>query len=315
MSRRRPSRIHGLLPVYKRPGPTSHDVVDMARRALGERRIGHTGTLDPMAEGLLLLCVGHATRLQQFLMRWDKCYRGTVRLGHATTTYDREGELMAPQGAVPALGPEFLAGLTERFSGSFEQVPPPYSAKKVAGRKMYELARNGQEVELEAKTVTVHALRIQALAADLLELEVTTSSGFYVRSLAHDLGLVLGCGGHLEHLQRSRIGPYLASAALDQETLSSAEPAVEIVGGHHWVDLDAVELPLPSVDLNRTAGDCFVHGQEAVVLRTGGEPLAPGDEVVARSDRHRLLGIGAVQTVLARGRTIGLRPSVVLAPP
>lgn len=312
MSRRRPSRIHGLLPVYKLAGPTSHDVVDMARRALGERRIGHTGTLDPMAEGLLLLCVGHATRLQQFLMRWEKTYRGVVQLGHATTTYDREGERSEPRGPVPALEPELLARLTARFRGEIQQVPPPYSAKKVAGRKMYELARDGQDIDLEAKPVTVHGLRLEAAAADRLELEVTTSSGFYVRSLAHDLGCELGCGGHLYELQRTRIGPYLVTAALTQGAL---EPGAEaaILGGSHWVPLDAIELPLPTVELNRGTTERFVHGQDVVVLRAGGDPLEVEGEVVVHSDSLGLLGVGVVQSVLARGRTVGLRPSVVLA--
>ena len=135
MSRRRhPPRFSGLLPVIKEAGPTSHDVVDMARRALKERRIGHTGTLDPMAEGLLLLCVGHATRLQQYLLGWPKTYHGVVRLGFATTTYDREGEEAEPRGEAPVCDSDVLAGLQERFSGTFDQVPPPYSAKKVDGR-------------------------------------------------------------------------------------------------------------------------------------------------------------------------------------
>jgi tRNA pseudouridine55 synthase len=125
MSRRRPARFHGLLPVFKKAGPTSHDVVDMARKALGERRIGHTGTLDPMAEGLLLLCVGQATRLQQYLLRWDKTYRGEVKLGHATTTYDGEGEVQEPTGPPPKLDRATLDGLEPQFRGEIEQVPPP----------------------------------------------------------------------------------------------------------------------------------------------------------------------------------------------
>jgi tRNA pseudouridine55 synthase len=163
MSRRRPSRFHGLLPVFKKAGPTSHDVVDMARKALRERRIGHTGTLDPMAEGLLLLCVGQATRLQQFLLRWDKTYHGETKLGWATTTYDGEGEIQDPQGEPPQISQETLDRLETQFSGEIQQVPPPYSAKKVAGKKLYELARRGEQVIPEPKTVTVHnfSLRIK----------------------------------------------------------------------------------------------------------------------------------------------------------
>ena len=125
MSRRRPARYHGLLPVYKKAGPTSHDVVDMARKALGERRIGHTGTLDPLAEGLLLLCVGQATRLQQFLLLWDKDYEGEIRLGWATTTYDSEGEATDPRGEPPTLDPTAVEALAARFRGEIEQVSVP----------------------------------------------------------------------------------------------------------------------------------------------------------------------------------------------
>ena len=129
MSRRRPSHWNGLLPVFKKTGPTSHDIVDIARRGLKERRIGHTGTLDPMAEGLLLLCVGRATRLPQYLLKWDKAYRGRVRLGWATDTYDAEGERVGDTQQTETLSPGQISELEERFSGRFEQMPPAYSAK------------------------------------------------------------------------------------------------------------------------------------------------------------------------------------------
>ena len=132
MSRRRPPKISGLLPVIKATGPTSHDVVDKARRALKERRIGHTGTLDPMAEGLLLLCVGHATRLQQYLLGWPKTYHGIVRLGFATTTYDREGDATDPRGQAPELDRETLAGIEQRFDGTFDQLAA--SLQRIASR-------------------------------------------------------------------------------------------------------------------------------------------------------------------------------------
>ena len=314
--RRRPSKFHGLLPVVKASGPTSHDVVDMARRALGERRIGHTGTLDPMAEGLLLLCVGNATRLQRFLMDWEKTYRGVVRLGHATTTYDLEGEAMDPHGPVPAIDASGLDALRERFVGEIEQVPPPYSAKKIEGKKMYELARDGQHVELEAKRVSVHDLQLSVTDAERIELEVTCSTGFYVRSLAHDLGVALGCGGHLESLHRDRIGPYTTATALPQAELERVSEAQAIVDGPAWMPLDAVRLPFPDLSLNRGATERFIHGQETVVFRPGGgDDVVPEGSVTVRDDEGVLIGIGIVQSVLARGRTVGVRPSVVLAAP
>jgi len=312
VSRRRTSLRHGLLLVDKRPGPTSHDVVDMARRALHERRIGHTGTLDPMAEGLLVLCIGHATRLQQFLVRWEKTYRGQIRLGHATTTYDGEGEPADPRGAVPELDGAVMARLEGRFVGELAQAPPPYSAKKIGGKRMYELARAGHPAVAEPKTVTVHALALEALDHDLLGVEVAVSSGFYVRSLAHDLGTELGCGGYLGQLQRVSIGPYLADDAIPQSLLETADDPELIVSQKGWIPIDRVTLPFPELQLNRTASERFAHGQEVVVLRSGGGPLAVDNEVAVRSAGGQLLGVGLVQSVLARGRTVGIRPSMVL---
>jgi tRNA pseudouridine55 synthase len=311
VSRRRPSRIHGLLPVFKQAGPTSHDVVDMARRALRERRIGHTGTLDPMAEGLLLLCVGQATRLQQFLLQWDKTYRGEVKLGAATTTYDGEGDPQDPRGTPPALDSDLLQRLQAEFSGAIDQIPPPYSAKKVAGKKLYELARNGEEVLPEPKRVEVHELTLEATASDILTLEARTSTGCYVRSLAHDIGSRIGCGGYLQHLQRLSIGPYLAADALAQEQLEAASEPQKITDGPCWIPLDRVALPFPEVDLNSAAAERFVHGQEVVVFRRAGSEVDTESNIVVRGSGNRLLGIGTVRAVLARGRTLNITPSTV----
>ena len=312
MSRRRPSKFHGLLPVYKRSGPTSHDVVDMARKALQERRIGHTGTLDPMAEGLLLLCVGQATRLQQYLLLWDKTYRGEVQLGSATTTYDSEGELQEPSGDAPRLDRTALDDLAAKFRGEIEQVPPPFSAKKVAGKKLYELARSGEKVTPEAKKVIVHELQFEGAAPDRLFVEARTSSGFYVRSLAHDIGIALGCGGHLHSLQRSAIGPYAADRALSQEDLEAAKSPDDVVNGESWIPLSEVILPFPEIELNSTAAERFVHGQEVVVFKAAAEDLTQESSVVIRGGGRRLLGIGVVRAVLARGRTLNIAPSMVL---
>lgn len=311
---RRPSRWHGLLPVYKNSGPTSHDVVDMARKALGERRIGHTGTLDPTAEGLLLLCVGQVTRLQQYLMRWEKTYQGRLLLGHATTTYDAEGEPMEPQGDPPDLSAEQLGRLEERFSGTIEQIPPPYSAKKVGGKKLYELARSGKQAVVEPKTVMVRSLQLELADAATINVEATTSTGFYVRTLAHDLGLEVGCGAHLRHLCRTAIGPYRAADALPQDALGEVGDPQAIITGAAWIPIDQVRLPFPELSLNAAAAERFTHGQEIVVFRSTTEPLQTGNEVVIRGPDGRLLGVGSVQAVLARGRTISVRPASVMQP-
>ncbi|NOZ93475.1 MAG: tRNA pseudouridine(55) synthase TruB [Acidobacteria bacterium] len=315
MSRRRPSRWHGLLPVAKLAGPTSHDVVDMARKALKERRIGHTGTLDPMAEGLLILCVGTATRLQQYLLAWDKTYEGRIRLGGATTTYDREGEAMEPAGPAPSLDEGALRELETRFSGEIDQVPPPFSAKKVDGKKLYELAREGREVHVEPKRVTVQSLRLELVEPGMLHFEVRTSSGFYVRSLAHDIGVHLGCGGHLEHLKRLRIGPYTAEAAISQEHLQAAGDPQEILEDPAWIPLEDLALPYPELTLNPGAEERFRHGGEVILLRQGEETFSQGDLAVLRGRENRLVGIGTVTNVLARGRTVVISPKMVLQRP
>ena len=292
MSRRRPSRFHGLLPVFKNAGPTSHDVVDMARKALHERRIGHTGTLDPMAEGLLLLCVGQATRLQQYLLLWDKTYQGKIKLGHATTTYDCEGEAQEPTDTPPELDRATLDGLAPQFRGEIEQVPPPYSAKKVAGKKLYELARSGEKVTPEPKTVVVHHLELEASPPDQILVETTTSSGFYVRSLAHDIGIALGCGGHLEHLLRTAIGPYAADRALSQEMLQATEGAEEIIDGEAWIPLDEIALPFPEIELRipgllHPLDRLFDHGKLVALIEEHGFSPALLHEVAAAAGQRQ----------------------------
>jgi tRNA pseudouridine55 synthase len=288
-------------------------VVDAARRALKERRIGHTGTLDPMAEGLLLLCVGHATRLQQYLLGWPKTYHGVVRLGFATTTYDREGERTEPAGEIPTLDSEVLAGLESTFRGTFDQVPPPYSAKKIDGKKLYELARSGRTVDIEPKPVTVQELELGCERPGEIDVRVTASTGFYVRSLAHDIGRELGCGGHLHHLKRLAIGPYDIDGALPQPALESAGDPSEILASDAWIPLSDARLPFPEITVNPGAVERFTHGQEIMVFRTGDDPLEADDRVVVRSADGAMIGIGTVRAVLARGRTLDIHPSMVLA--
>ncbi len=299
----------GLLLVDKPAGPTSHDIVQAARRALRERRIGHTGTLDPAATGLLLLCVGRATRLQQYLLAWPKTYHGEIRLGFATTTYDAEGEPAGEARPVSALPEGALADLEKRYSGELQQLPPPYSAKKAAGRKFYELARAGEEVPLEPKRVTVHAIRLVQSAEDRIAFEVTCSSGTYVRSLAHDLGAALGCGGHLARLRRVSIGPWSVERAVSAEVLAQRP---QEIGERAFVHLAERVLPFPEVTLNPTALDHFCHGQE-VVVRDIAETPAPGGQVVVRERTGELAGIGVALSVLPRARTVTVTPKMVFS--
>lgn len=299
---------HGFLLVDKPAGPTSHDVVQAARRALRERRIGHTGTLDPAATGLLLLCIGKATRLQSFMLTWEKTYEGEIALGVATTTYDTEGEPLGPPRPVPALDEARLAELVARFSGTIEQLPPPYSAKKLAGRKLYELARAGEEVPLEPKTVTVHELRLEPSTPERLRFAVTCSSGTYVRSLAHDMGEMLGCGGHLASLRRVRIGPWRVGDAAGGEALANRPEEIPPTA---WVSLRDARLPFGEVALNPTALSHFAHGQEVVVREVEGS-FPVGGQVAVRDRTGELVGIGVAAAFMPRARTLTVAPRMVL---
>jgi tRNA pseudouridine55 synthase len=213
--------VDGVLVVDKPGGPTSHDVVDRARRVLGTRRIGHTGTLDPFATGVLPLCLGRATRLARFLAAGEKTYRATVRLGFATTTDDATGESLGPP-LDAAVDEAVLRSALSAFVGTFDQVPPTFSAKQVAGRRAYELARRGEAVSRAAVPVTVHALELLARQDDRLEFEVRCSAGTYVRALARDLGERLGCGAHLAALRRTRSGGFGLEQAVPGDSFAGA---------------------------------------------------------------------------------------------
>jgi tRNA pseudouridine55 synthase len=300
---------NGFLLVDKPVGPTSHDVVQAARRAIKERRIGHTGTLDPAATGLLLLCIGKATRLQQYMLAWEKTYHGEIRLGFGTTTYDAEGEALGSPRPVPDLPPTALAELAARFAGDLQQVPPPYSAKKKGGRKFYDLARAGEAVPREPKRVQVQKIELEAAASDRLGFRVTCSSGTYLRSLAHDIGETLGCGGHLASLRRVRIGPWRVEDAVSAEVLANRPHEID---PRAFVSLSAALLPFPEVVLNPTALDHFAHGQEVVVRETDGN-FAPGAPVAVRDRGGELVGVGVALAYLVRARTVNLAPRMVLA--
>jgi tRNA pseudouridine55 synthase len=215
----------GILLVDKPGGMTSHDVVSRARRALGTRRIGHAGTLDPMATGLLILGVGPATRLLTYIVGLDKTYEATIRLGVSTDSDDADGQVTATADAASVAIADIaaqIAGLT----GDIDQIPSRVSAIKIAGRRAYELARAGEDVELAPRRVTVSRFDVldTRRAADVVDLDVVVdcSSGTYIRALARDLGAALGTGGHLTALRRTRIGAFRVSDAVTLEGLESA---------------------------------------------------------------------------------------------
>ena len=217
------SNINGFLIVDKPAGMTSHDVVNAVRRMAGTRRVGHAGTLDPMATGVLVLALGAATRLVQFIDGSDKTYRATLRLGETTTTYDADGDLVErrPVTVSQADVEAALAG----FRGDIAQIPPMYSAVKVKGQKLYKLARQGKEIERTPRPVTIHRLDVLAWALPDVTIEVVCSAGTYIRSLAHDLGQTLGCGAHLTALIRTAAGEFRLKDAYALEALDALAQA------------------------------------------------------------------------------------------
>ncbi len=208
--------------VFDKPrGPTSHDVVAMVRRALGTRAVGHAGTLDPMATGVLVVAVGEGTKLVRWLTADDKRYRASVLLGAETNTYDAEGEIVA-RAPVPPLELDDVRSIAARFVGPIRQRPPAFSAIKVDGRPLHERARKGEAVEAPERHVVVHRLDILSVAEGRIELEVEASKGFYVRSLGRDLAVALGTLGHLVALRRLESGAFGLDGALDGEVLARA---------------------------------------------------------------------------------------------
>jgi len=212
--------VDGILNLYKPAGITSMTAVTRVKRALKLGKAGHAGTLDPAATGVLLVCIGKATKLFDALQAHDKEYVGTVRLGIETDTYDAAGRQLQSR-AVPPLTAADLDAALDAFRGEIRQVPPMYSALKRDGRPLYKLAREGQTVEREARTVTVRELELLQTDLPRLRLRVLCTRGTYIRSLAHDLGVALGCGAHLESLERTRSGPYRSADALPLEELEA----------------------------------------------------------------------------------------------
>jgi tRNA pseudouridine55 synthase len=297
--------IHGVLPVDKPAGPTSHDVVALARRALHTRRIGHTGTLDPFATGLLLLCVGHATRIAEYLSGMDKRYRAMVRLGIATDTDDHTGVVTAEADA-SAVTLSAVESALAPLRGAVLQTPPQYSAKKRAGERAYTAARQGREVVLSPVPVLVHELTILSFEPPFVELEVLCSSGTYIRSIARDLGVALGVGGHLTALRRMAIGPHAVTAALPVDRLAETGAAQRAL-----LPIMAALPHLPRVDLDVETVAAVRHGRR---VRLGNADIASAGEVgnEGQADQHivvmaagdTMVGIGAVTAGVLHPRKV-----------
>ncbi len=272
------------MPVRKPAGPTSHDVVDAVRRALGVSRVGHLGTLDPFASGLLVVVVGRATRLARFAAEWTKTYDGTIRLGAVTATDDATGAVTTTSDAWRGLDADAVVAALAALRGAYAQRPPAYSAVKVAGERAYRRARRGETVTLDPRPVEVHDLVLTQLDLPLVRFRAVVGTGTYLRSVARDVGDALGCGAHLAELQRTRVGPFHLADAVAPDAVRAADlrdPAV-LVGALTRRELTGTEsgdvahgraIPVAAGAAGPVA--LFAEGRLVAVAEVEGERLRP----------------------------------------
>ncbi len=300
--------FHGALLVDKPGRVTSHDVVASVRRLARQRRCGHTGTLDPFATGLLVLCLGKATRLAQFVSGTSKSYLATVRFGFRTDTYDRTGEVTGPRSDSSPNRAELETAL-EGFRGVQEQRPPLFSAKRIDGKRSHRLARAGVAVEPPPATVEVFELLLLDYRPPRAQLSLSVSSGTYVRSLAHDLGEKLGCGAHLEELRRTRIGPFRVEEASTLEDLSRLAHQKRL--SEPLLSPSELLRELPRVDVSAAAVKLLIHGRDvpqAEFTLPAERPLSGPIRVCG--EKGELVSVAHVH-----GDTGALRPDIVIESP
>ncbi len=295
------ANVSGILNVDKPPGMTSHDVVARVRRLTGQRKIGHAGTLDPMATGVLLLCLGQATRVAEYLMAGRKHYRAVVRLGVSTDTYDVDGAITQSVESFH-LSRGQIADALVAFQGVIQQVPPPYSAIRQQGRRLYELARRGIAVPIPSREVEIDSIGLVAWESPHLTFDVTCSAGTYIRSVAHDLGQVLGVGGHLTALTRFASGDWKLQDAI---TLDDLQTAVE---AGSWIQLlhplDTALQDFERIDLPANLARRVSQGQSIQLDRPPRTPLArayaPDDSLIAVLQQAGSPGLWRPRKVFSR---------------
>jgi tRNA pseudouridine55 synthase len=242
--------MNGVFVVDKPEGMTSHDVVQAVRKKFSTKA-GHLGTLDPIATGVLPICIGKATRVSQFLSSSPKIYMGRIRFGFATDTYDREGKPITEDRPVTCSKSE-ISDAMRSLTGALDQVPPPYSAKKVGGVSSHKLARKGNMVALARSLVEVREFEMTSFEPPCIDFQVVCSPGTYVRSLAHDLGLKLGCGGHLESLRRIQSGEFVLEQAVSLERLSQTD----------LIPMESLLCSLPRIEVSESEEEKVVHGAQ-----------------------------------------------------
>lgn len=297
--------MNGVLLIDKPAGPTSHDVVARIRNIAKERSVGHTGTLDPMATGLLPLVMGKATRLAPYFSGSEKTYVAEVRLGFETSSDDAQGERAGDEFTGPWPSASGVQDALAKFSGAFEQVPPQVSAKRVDGKKSYDLVRKDKGVELKSVQVHVSSLIVHGCTGARVHLEVTASAGFYVRALARDLGRALGCGGHLAALRRTKSGTFDLAQAITFEDVERLGAGLDA----HLISPASALAHFPSVTANQAGFKRATHGNSLSPEHLAGR-FVP---LVETGQKVRILGEDGSLIALADSRGGELHPTVVLA--
>ena len=298
--------MDGIWNIRKEKGFTSHDVVAVVRKILHTKKVGHTGTLDPDAEGVLPICVGKATKLSEIIMDGTKVYRAMVRLGITTKTEDASGEVVE-QNEVH-WDADAIREATQQFVGEIAQVPPMYSAIKVHGKKLYELAREGKEIARKARTVTIYGIQIcRFLPPDRFEMEIACSKGTYIRTLCSDIGVKLGCGAHMESLIRTRTGTFRLEDAITLEELKTL--AEEGKAEEAMLSMEAALTGYPRITVSAASTKLLYHGAKIYQGYYHCEqPLSAGTVAAVFDSRKNLVGLYTVQ----KEETVYIKPYKML---
>ena len=283
--------LSGVLVINKPSGMTSHDVIQRLRQILHTRRIGHTGTLDPGASGVLLACVGKATKVVQFLTEYDKEYEAVIKLGITTDTYDDEGEITGKKDDLK-LSPDEIRKVIDSFKGKIWQIPPLHSAIKYKGRRLYQYAREKRKVERKKREVEIRELEVLDVNIPYVRLRITCSKGTYIRSLAFDVGQKLGCGAYLFSLRRIRVGPFKLKEALGLEKISDIEEEAKIEGV--LISIEKALAHLPSVVVKKNSAEKVRHGLPLVPssIKSIETDFDQNQTILIKDDLKNIIAIG-----------------------
>jgi len=297
--------LDGLLPVNKEAGPTSHDTVNELRNILGYRRVGHTGTLDPAASGLLLLCLGKGCKIVQFFSGWDKEYLAEVKLGEETDTCDAQGQILKTVNHLE-VSEEEIRTVISSFKGESWQTPPSYSALKFKGKKLYQYAREGQSVPRKPRKIEITRIEVTEINLPFVQIKVVCKSGTYIRALARDIGKKLGCGAHLSSLCRTRVGPFELEQALTFCELKAG--AAEI--SHFLVSIEDVFNGTASLTVRNNHRDKIKNGMalKSCYLGPVEKKFTKGERLALKDEEGNVLAVGTAlvssEMVFAEGNNI-----------